>query len=63
MKRKIITMEVETEATNAAIRKGLKGFILRVHHKGKNYDSSILQVTVNDVTSPKAAKKKARKQS
>lgn len=67
MKRKIITIEVETEATNKDILRAMasglpeKGVPIGMKEDGTDVEGTVYQVTVNDVTTPKAAKKKARR--
>lgn len=63
MKRKIITIEVETEATNRDIKRRYPSgerIYIGATEQHMTVMGIVKQVTVNDVT-PKAAKKKARR--
>ncbi len=64
LRRKVITIGVETEATNAEIMRAMasnlpeKGVPFGLKEDGTEVEGTALQVTVNDVTPPKGGKGK-----
>lgn len=64
LRRKVITIEVETVATNAEIMRAMasnlpeKGVPLGLKEDGTEVEGTVFQVSVNDVTPPKGGKGK-----